>query len=97
MIPSIWSKAMLRAFLVMRCEGFDYITNLIDYLKNSRIIAHCCDFSIMKPLPSHLAYSASCKSIRCKRSCKSRQRNSFSFCSETMALFSAALMPRAIR
>ena len=32
-------EAMLCAFLVMKCEGFGYITDLMDYLENNRIIA----------------------------------------------------------
>ena len=47
---------MLCAFLVMKCEGFGYITDLMDYLKNNRIIAHYCGFDIMRPLPSYWTY-----------------------------------------
>ena len=32
-------EAMLCAFLVMKCEGSGYITDLMDYLENNRIIA----------------------------------------------------------
>lgn len=49
-------EAMLCAFLVMKCEGFGYITDLMDYLENNRIIAHYCGFDIMKPLPSYWTY-----------------------------------------
>ena len=49
-------EAMLCAFLVMKCEGFGYITDLMDYLKNNRIIAHYCGFDIMRPLPSYWTY-----------------------------------------
>ena len=47
---------MLCAFLVMKCEGFGYITDLMDYLENNRIIAHYCGFDIMRPLPSYWTY-----------------------------------------
>ena len=49
-------EALLCAFLVMKCEGFRYITDLVDYLENNRIIAHYCGFDIMKPLPSYWTY-----------------------------------------
>ena len=49
-------EAMLCAFLVMKCEGFGYITDLMDYLENNRIIAHYCGFDIMRPLPSYWIY-----------------------------------------
>ena len=49
-------EAMLCAFLVMKYEGFRYITDLVDYLENNRIIAHYCGFDIMKPLPSYWTY-----------------------------------------
>ena len=49
-------EAMLCAFLVMKCEGFGYITDLMDYLENNRIIAHYCGFDIMRPLPSYWTY-----------------------------------------
>ena len=49
-------EAMLCAFLVMKCEGFGYITDLMDYLENNRIIAHYCGFNIMRPLPSYWTY-----------------------------------------
>ena len=37
-------EAMLCAFIVMKCEGFSQITDLVDYLDNNRIIAHYCGF-----------------------------------------------------
>ena len=49
-------EAMLCAFLVMKCEGFGYITDLMDYLENNRIIAHYCGFDIRRPLPSYWTY-----------------------------------------
>ncbi len=49
-------EAMVCAFIVMKCEGFTQITDLMDYLDNNRIIAHYCGFNIMEPLPSHWTY-----------------------------------------
>ena len=48
--------AMVCAFIVMKCEGFTQITDLMDYLDNNRIIAHYCGFNIMEPLPSYWTY-----------------------------------------
>ena len=45
-------EAMVCAFIVMKCEGFTQITDLMDYLDNNRIIAHYCGFNIMEPLPA---------------------------------------------
>ena len=47
---------MLCAFVVMKCEGFGYITDLVDYLDNNRLIAYYCGFDITKPLPSYWTY-----------------------------------------
>ena len=33
-------EAMVCAFIVMKCEGFTQITDLMDYLDNNRLIAH---------------------------------------------------------
>ena len=49
-------EAMVCAFLVMKCEGFSQITDLVDYLDNNRLIAHYCGFNIMEPLPSYWTY-----------------------------------------
>ena len=49
-------EAMVCAFIVMKCEGFTQITDLMDYLDNNRIIAHYCGFNIMEPLPSFWTY-----------------------------------------
>ena len=48
--------AMLRAFIVMKCEGFSQITDLVDFLNNNLIIAHDCCFNIMKSLPSYWTF-----------------------------------------
>ena len=45
--------ALLCAFIVMKCECFSYITDLLDYLNNNLLIAHYCGFNIMRPLPSY--------------------------------------------
>ena len=37
----------------MKCEGFVYITDLLDYLENNLLIAYYCGFDITKPLPSY--------------------------------------------
>ena len=47
---------MLCAVIVMKCEGFGYITDLRDYLDNNRLIAHYCGFDITKPLPSYWTF-----------------------------------------
>ena len=49
-------EAMVCAFIVMKCEGFTQITDLMDYLDNNRIIAYYCGFNIMEPLPSYWTY-----------------------------------------
>ena len=49
-------EALLCAFIVMKCEGFSQITDLVDYLSNNLIIAHYCGFNIMKPLPSYWTF-----------------------------------------
>lgn len=49
-------KALLCAFIVMKCECFFCITDLVDYLNNNLIIAHYCGFNIMKPLPSYWTF-----------------------------------------
>ena len=49
-------RALLRAFIVMKCECFSCITDLLDYLNNNLIIAHYCGFDIMKPLPSYWTF-----------------------------------------
>ena len=49
-------RAMLRAAIVMKCECFEYITELRDYLENNLIIAYYCGFDITKKLPSYWRY-----------------------------------------
>lgn len=49
-------RALLLAFIVMKCEYFSYITNLVDYLNNNLLIAYYCGFDITKPLPLYWTY-----------------------------------------
>lgn len=48
--------AMICAVIVMKCECFSYITDLVDYLNNNLIIAHYCGFDITKKLPGYHAF-----------------------------------------
>lgn len=54
---------MVCAFIVMKCEGFSQITDLMDYLDNNRLIAHYCGFNIMEPLPSYWTYDRFLKKL----------------------------------
>ena len=47
------NHAKLRAAIVMKCECFSCITELLDYLQNNLLIAHYCGFNTVKPLPSY--------------------------------------------
>ena len=47
------NQAKLRSAIVMKCECFSCVTDLLDYLRNNLLIAHYCGFNIMKPLPSY--------------------------------------------
>jgi transposase DDE domain len=49
-------QSLFAAFVVMKCEGFGYITDLQDYLENNRLIAYYCGFDVTKPLPSYWTY-----------------------------------------
>jgi hypothetical protein len=49
-------EALFCSFVVMKCEGFSQITDLVDYLSNNLLIAHYCGFNIMKPLPSYWTF-----------------------------------------
>ena len=44
------TEAMVCAFIVMKCEGFSQITDLMDYWDNNRLIAHYCGVNIMELL-----------------------------------------------
>ncbi len=48
--------AMICAAIVMKCECFDYVTDLVDYLNNNLIIAYYCGFDITKKLPGYHAF-----------------------------------------
>ncbi len=49
-------RSLLCAFIVMKCEGFSYITDLLDYPQNNLLIAYYCGFNIRKPLPSYRTF-----------------------------------------
>ncbi len=48
--------AMICAVIVMKCECFSYITDLVDYLNNNLLIAYYCGFDITKKLPGYHAF-----------------------------------------
>lgn len=50
------NHAMICALIVMKCEGFAMISNLVDYLNNNLLIAHYAGFDILKPLPSYWTF-----------------------------------------
>ncbi|NLO49524.1 MAG: transposase [Clostridiales bacterium] len=52
-----WKVAMLCAFIVMKCEGFSQITDLVDYLENNKLIAYYCGFDITRELPSYWTFN----------------------------------------
>ena len=47
---------MICSFIVMKCEGFSMISDLVDYLHNNLLIAHFCGFDISRPLPSYWTF-----------------------------------------
>ncbi len=57
------NHSLICAFIVMKCEGFSQITDLVDYLNNNLIIAHYCGFDISKPLPSYTKFERFIKNI----------------------------------
>lgn len=61
--PGFGKSAMLCAFVVMKCEGFAQITDLLDYLENNLLIAYYCGFDITKSLPSYWTYSRFLKQL----------------------------------
>ncbi|WP_250160061.1 transposase [Caloranaerobacter azorensis] len=62
--PKGYSRhSLFKAFIVMKCEKFSHITELIDYLNNNLYIAHLCGFDIMKPLPSYWTFERFIKNI----------------------------------
>ena len=47
---------MICYFIVMKCEGFSMISDLVDFLNNNLLIAHFCGFDISRPLPSYWTF-----------------------------------------
>ena len=56
-------RLLLRAFIVMKCECFSCVTDLLDYLQNNLLIAHYCGFNILKPLPSYWTFERFIKNL----------------------------------
>ena len=50
------NHAMICSFIVMKCEGFSMVSDLVDYLNNNLLIAHFCGFDISSPLPSYWTF-----------------------------------------
>lgn len=48
--------SMICAFIIMKCEGFSQITDLVDYLNNNLIIARYAGFDITRNLPSYSTF-----------------------------------------
>lgn len=57
------AHSMIRAFIVMKTEGFPMITELVDYLTNNLLIAHYCGFDIAQSLPSYWTFERFLKNI----------------------------------
>ena len=55
--------SLICSFIVMKCEGFSMITDLLDYLDNNLKIAYYCGFDIMRPLPSYAVFGKFIKSF----------------------------------
>ena len=51
------NHAMICAFIVMKCEGFSQISDLLDFLSNNLIITYYCGFNIMAKLPSYAKFT----------------------------------------
>ena len=56
MQPFFPKEAMLCAFIVMKCEGFSQISDLVDFLNCNLLITYYCGFDITKPLPSYWTF-----------------------------------------
>ncbi len=54
---------MICAFIVMKCEGFSMVSDLVDYLNNNLLIAHYCGFDISAPLPSYWTFDRFLKQL----------------------------------
>lgn len=57
------NHSMICSFIVMKCEGFSMVTDLVDYLNNNLLIAHYCGFDITSPLPSYWTFGRFLKSF----------------------------------
>ena len=51
------NHAMICAFIVMKCEGFSQISDLLDFLSNNLIIAYYCGFNVMDKLLSYAKFT----------------------------------------
>ena len=51
------NHSMICAFIVMKCEQFSQISDLVDYLSNNLLIAHYCGFDITRKLPSYDSFT----------------------------------------
>lgn len=54
---------MICAFIVMKCESFSTVSDLVDYLNNNLLIAHYCGFDISNPLPSYWTFDCFLKNF----------------------------------
>ncbi|MCH5261163.1 MAG: transposase [Lachnospiraceae bacterium] len=50
------NHSLICSFIVMKCEGFSMVSDLVDYLNNNLLIAHYCGFDISFPLPSYWTF-----------------------------------------
>jgi len=55
--------ALFCSFIVMKCEGFSQISDLVDFLKNNLLIAYYCGFDITEPLPSYWTFERFIKNL----------------------------------
>ena len=56
-------QALLRSVVVMKCECFEYVSDLWDYLNNNLIIAHYCGFDITRKLPGYHVFERFIKNL----------------------------------
>lgn len=50
------NHAIICSFIVMKCEDFSMISDLVDYLNNNLLINHFCGFDISRPLPFYWTF-----------------------------------------
>lgn len=48
--------ALIRAFVIMKCEKMSFISDLVKFLNNNLILAYLCGFDIQKSLPSYSVF-----------------------------------------